>query len=119
MTRSRLLIRQSIPPVTVTRTRRGAVVELLKRGLPARHVGMLVVLALMIGCAASAVWQASFPVRTELTPAEVKAMEDAAFRAGRETAYEELSQGMAQVYEQGRQDGLAGREASQVRGSTR
>lgn len=119
MTRSRLLIRQSIPPITVTRTRRGAVVELLKRGLPVRQVGVLVVLALMLGCAFSVAWQAANPVVPDLTSAEAHAMQEAAFRAGRETAYEELSQGMAQVYEQGRQDGIAAREAAQARGGAR
>lgn len=106
MLRSRLLIRQSIPPIVVTRTRRGAAVELVRHGIPSRYVGALVVLAVMVGGAASTAWQIANSADRPLTADEILEMQDKAFRAGREVAYEEMSHGVGLAYEQGREDAL-------------
>lgn len=120
MTRSRFLIRQSIPPVVVTRTRRGAVIELVKRGMPLRYVGLLVTLALMLGAALCAAWQAANPIEPVLTDAEVREREAASFQAGRDVAYEEMSHGLVEVYRQGRADGVAAVAAeARARGGVR
>ena len=117
-TRSRFVIRQSVPPVVVTRTRRGTVVELASRRLPVWTAVLGVMLASVIS-AATSLWLAAAQPSEAVTAAEAQQREDKAFQAGREVAYEEMSQGMAQVYEQGHADGLAVAAEARARGGVR
>ena len=73
--------------------------------LPAWLAGVMLVIVLMAVAAGSATWLVLRAVPA-LQEAELRAAEDAAFSAGRVTAYAELSEAMAQVYEDGRQEGL-------------
>lgn len=80
-------------------------IPLKPAAVPAWLAGVLLVIVLMAIAASSATWLVLRTVPA-LQQAELRAAEDAAFSAGRVTAYAELSEAMAQVYEDGRQEGL-------------
>lgn len=102
--------------------RRHRAASTLKRATrPAWLAEAALVIALMLASAAAAAWLTLQAVPAQQA-AELRAAEDAAFEAGRLVTYAELSKAMAQVYEQGRAEGMreqAGQAAADARGDTR
>lgn len=95
--KSKLMARQSVQAVIPTHTK--------GRALP-RLLAVLAVLGLMLASAGAAFWLTLQHMST-IDLAAVQEAEAAAFSAGRVTAMAEMSNAMADVYQQGRSDALA------------